>query len=587
MIRSALRLTTAALALSVALAPPLRAEGEAANGTSVAAAVETATPDSGAYLAARAAEAGADFRVAAGWYARALMADPSNISLMEGSIYSNLNLGEIGLAAEVARNIKAKGQTSQLADMALLADEAQREDYAAIVKAAGEGREAGPLIDELSLAWAIFGEGRMSDALAEFDKVSHTQGGEAFGLYHKAMALALAGDFEAADAILSGKTNPPINLNRRGVIARIQILSQLERRDEALKLLEQAFGTDPEPGIDAMRDTLKAGEALPFTAIRSARDGIAEVFFTVATVTNGEANPGTTLLHARVAAALRPDHSEALLLSAAMLESLNRYDLAAEAYAAFPADDPAFYSAEIGRADALYELGNKDAAIEAIQGVARHYPQLIVAQTALGDILRRDERWSAALPAYDAAIKLAGEPKPPHWVLFFSRAICHERMGNWPAAEADFRKALALNPGRPEVLNYLGYALVERGEKLDEALKLIQEAVAAAPRQGYIIDSLAWAYFTLGRYDEALAPMEKASLLEPVDPIVTDHLGDVYWAVGRTREAEFQWHRALSFGPEEKEATRIRRKIEIGLDAVLAEEGATPLAEVKAAKNGN
>lgn len=587
MIRSALRLTTAALALSVALAPPLRAEGEAANGTSVAAAVETTTPDSGAYLAARAAEAGADFRVAAGWYARALMADPSNISLMEGSIYSNLNLGEIGLAAEVARNIKAKGQTSQLADMALLADEAQREDYAAIVKAAGEGREAGPLIDELSLAWAIFGEGRMSDALAEFDKVSHTQGGEAFGLYHKAMALALAGDFEAADAILSGKTNPPINLNRRGVIARIQILSQLERRDEALKLLEQAFGTDPEPGIDAMRDTLKAGEALPFTAIRSARDGIAEVFFTVATVTNGEANPGTTLLHARVAAALRPDHSEALLLSAAMLESLNRYDLAAEAYAAFPADDPAFYSAEIGRADALYELGNKDAAIEAIQGVARHYPQLIVAQTALGDILRRDERWSAALPAYDAAIKLAGEPKPPHWVLFFSRAICHERMGNWPAAEADFRKALALNPGRPEVLNYLGYALVERGEKLDEALKLIQEAVAAAPRQGYIIDSLAWAYFTLGRYDEALAPMEKASLLEPVDPIVTDHLGDVYWAVGRTREAEFQWHRALSFGPEVKEATRIRRKIEIGLDAVLAEEGAIPLAEVKAAKNGN
>lgn len=587
MIRSALRLTTAALALSVALAPPLRAEGEAANGTSVAAAVETATPDSGAYLAARAAEAGADFRVAAGWYARALMADPSNISLMEGSIYSNLNLGEIALAAEVARNITAKGQTSQLADMALLADEALREDYAAIVKAAGEGRKAGPLIDELSLAWAIFGEGRMSDALAEFDKVSHTQGGEAFGLYHKAMALALAGDFEAADAILSGKTNPPINLNRRGVIARIQILSQLERRDEALKLMEQAFGTDPEPGIDAMRDTLKAGEALPFTAIRSARDGIAEVFFTVATVTNGEANPGTTLLHARVAAALRPDHSEALLLSAAMLESLNRYDLAAEAYAAFPADDPAFYSAEIGRADALYELGNKDAAIEAIQGVARHYPQLIVAQTALGDILRRDERWSAALPAYDAAIKLAGEPKPPHWVLFFSRAICHERMGNWPAAEADFRQALALNPGRPEVLNYLGYALVERGEKLDEALKLIQEAVAAAPRQGYIIDSLAWAYFTLGRYDEALAPMEKASLLEPVDPIVTDHLGDVYWAVGRTREAEFQWHRALSFGPEEKEATRIRRKIEIGLDAVLAEEGATPLAEVKAAKNGN
>src|SRR5690606_15194168 len=99
---------------------------------------------------------------------------------------------------------------------------------------------------------------------------------------------------------------------------------------------------------------------------------------------------------------------------------------------------------------------------------------------------------------------------------------------------------------------------------------------------GYIIDSLAWGYFTLGQYAEALAPMEKASLLEPVDPVVTDHLGDVYWMNDRKREARFQWHRALSFNPEEKEAARIRRKLEIGLDAVLAEE-----ASGKAAPQGD
>lgn len=582
--RSVLHLSTAALALSLAFAPPTRAEGQAPE---VSASVETVTPDSGAYLAARAAEAEADFRAAAGWYARALLADPDTLHLMEGSMYANLNLGEVGLAAEVATVAKAKGFESQLAEIALLADEARREDYAAIVAGAAAGRKAGPLVDELSLAWAKFGLGRMSDALADFDAVTATQGGEVFGLYHKAMALALAGDYEGADAILSGKVAGPINLNRRGLVARVEILSQLERGDEALQLLDQVFGTEPEPAIDALRVKLRAGEPLPFTSIRDARDGIAEVFFTVATVTNGENDPASTLLHARIASALRPDHAEALLLAAAKLESLGRYDLAVEAFAAFPPDDPNFYSAEVGRADALYEIGKKDAAIEAMRGVARRYPQMIVVQTALGDILRRDERWSDALPAYDAAIKLAGDPLPPHWVLFFSRAICHERMGNWDLAEADFRHALQLNPGRPEVLNYLGYALVERGEKLDEALQLIQDAVQAQPRAGYILDSLAWAYFRLGRYDEALAPMEKASLLEPVDPVVTDHLGDVYWAVGRQREAEFQWHRALSFGPEDKDAARIRKKLEKGLDAVLAEEGAPPLAEVKAAKNGN
>jgi Flp pilus assembly protein TadD len=147
------------------------------------------------------------------------------------------------------------------------------------------------------------------------------------------------------------------------------------------------------------------------------------------------------------------------------------------------------------------------------------------------------------------------------------------------------RKALELEPNQPQVLNYLGYSFVDRGEKLDEALAMIQRAVAGQPDSGYILDSLAWAYYRLGRYDEALVPMEQASLLEPVDPVVTDHLGDVYWAVGRTREAEFQWHRALSFEPIEKDAARIRLKLEKGLDAVLATEGAAPLKPVDAAAN--
>ena len=74
-------------------------------------------------------------------------------------------------------------------------------------------------------------------------------------------------------------------------------------------------------------------------------------------------------------------------------------------------------------------------------------------------------------------------------------------------------------------------------------------------------------------------------MMEPVDPVVTDHLGDVYWAVGRTLEAQFQWRRALSFDPAEKDATRMRRKLEVGLDAVLAEEGAKPLPAVTADGN--
>ena len=159
-----------------------------------------------------------------------------------------------------------------------------------------------------------------------------------------------------------------------------------------------------------------------------------------------------------------------------------------------------------------------------------------------------------------------------NWFLFYARGITHEREGNWDLAEADFRNALKLNPDQPLVLNYLGYSLVEFGMKLPEAQAMIERAVESRPNDGYITDSLGWVLYRLGKFEEAVGPMERAVQLVSSDPIINDHLGDVYWMVGRKREAEFQWSRALSFEPEEKEAERIRSKLDLGLDAVLENE---------------
>lgn len=567
----ALTRTLTALALAAVLGAPLRAE----------------EGDSGAYLAARIAESENDFSSAAAWYARAVLADPENARLLEGSILAKLGVGDFAGAAEAARQLTALGgEASQLADFALLADDAQREDYAAILAAQTDGRDLGDLVNRLVTAWAKVGQGSMSDALADFDALTKVNGLEAFAYYHKALALASVGDFEGADEILSGRAAGPIFVMRRGVFAHAQILSQLERNAEALDLLARNFGTEASPVVDALRKRLEAGEPLPFDTVRTARDGMAEVFFTVATALNGEADPVYTLLHLRVAGYLRPDHADAILLTADVLETLGQHQLAAETYAIFPPDDPSFVQAEIGRAGALRSDGKTDAAIEALQVLARSHGNLLSVQFALGDMLRMEERCDEAEIAYSAAINLLPAGSDTAWVLHFYRGICHEQTKDWPAAEADFRRALEVNPTQPQVLNYLGYGLVDRGEKLDEALAMIEQAVAGDPDKGYIIDSLAWALFRLGRYQEALEPMERASLLEPVDPIVTDHLGDVYWMVGRKLEARFQWRRALSFEPTEKDAERIRRKLEIGLDAVMAEEGGPP-TPVEAAGNGD
>ncbi|MCU0800573.1 MAG: tetratricopeptide repeat protein [Rhodobacteraceae bacterium] len=533
----------------------------------------------GAYLAARSAALDRNYAEAAVWFGLALEDDPGNIGLMEGVVQSRIGLGDFAGAARTAQALIDAGEAGQGAPIVMLVARADAGDYAAIL-ADTSGAGVGTLYDQLTKAWAEVGNGRMTEALASFDALAAAPGLEAFGLYHKALALASVGDYEGADAILSGAAAGPINLMRRGTIAHVQILSQLERNPDALAVMEAAFGTAPDPALDALRARLQAGEPVPYDITRNAKDGLAEALFTIAGALNAEADDTFTLVYARAAAHLRPDNTEAVLLVAGLLENLRQYDLAASTYAAVPAADPAFFIAEIGRAESMARAGKDEAALEVLQALSRSQPDNIAVHMALADALRRSERWADAIVSYDAALALIETPDAGHWPLYYSRGVSHERLQNWDAAEADFRQALALNPDQPQVLNYLGYSFVDRGENLDEALTLIERAVALDPDAGYIIDSLAWAYFRMGRFEDAVAPMEKASLLEPVDPVVTDHLGDVYWAVGRTREAQFQWRRALSFNPTEKDAIRIRRKLEVGLDVVRIAEGADPIRPV-------
>jgi tetratricopeptide (TPR) repeat protein len=417
----------------------------------------------------------------------------------------------------------------------------------------------------------------MGAALAAFDAVAATPGLRPFGLYHKALALAAAGDFEGAEAILSLPPGEGMQATRRAIVARAQVLSQLGRGAEAAALIEASFPGGADPGLAALRDRLLAGQAVPFSFVSGPRAGLAEAYLSVAAAIASDTDPATALFHGRIARVLDPGNTDATLFVAQILERMDQGALAAAAYAEVAPDDPSFYLAEIGRAEVMRRTGDLDGAVAVLESVAASFPELALVQAKLGDVLRIAGRDAEAVAAYGRALPLFAADDPQLWIVRFARGRVLHRMGDWPGAEADFRAALALRPGQAQVLNYYGYSLVERRERLDEALAMIEEAVRAEPQNGAIVDSLGWALFRLGRHEEAVVHMEQAAALEPSDPVVNDHLGDVFWAVGRKREAAFQWRRALSFGPDEAEAQRIRRKLEIGLDAVLAEEGAPPL----------
>lgn len=536
----------------------------------------------GSYLAARSAAVTGDYDAAARYYTLALARDPSNPEILENASYALLALGDIERAAVVGSKLLADGQSSQVAQMAVLAQSASEENYPDVLARILEDQGIGPLVDGLLRSWAQVGIGEVTAALENFEKVGEERGLQGFALYHKALALAMVGDFEGSDKIFAMPEAGALRQTRRGAIAHIEVLSQLDRTDDALAMLNGSFGADLDPKLSGMLKALNAGEKLKFTQVNNARDGMAEVFFTVASALRNEASEDYTLLYSRVAEYLNPAHSDTTLLSAGLLEQMERFELATATYKKVGRDDPAFHAAELGRAEALRQSGKPDAAIEVLESLAQTHSDLAMVHSSLGDALRQMERFEEATTAYDTALAQFDEEVSGQWFIYYARGISHERLGEWEKSEADFRKALELNPEQPQVLNYLGYSLVEKQVKLDEALNMIERAVAARPDSGYIVDSLGWVLFRLGRYEEAVSPMERATELMPIDPIVNDHLGDVYWSVGRFLEAEFQWKRALSFvdfgdASQEADPERIRRKLDVGLDVVLEEEGASPL----------
>ena len=537
---------------------------------------------SGAYLAGRQAASQNDFKNASTYFVKSLARDRANPELMEGAVSSLLALGKIKQAVPIAKAIEQLELRSQTASMVLIADLVMREDFDGVIARTGDNGGIGPLVDTLVSAWAKLGQGKAAAAFEEFDVVAEKPGMSSFATYHKAMAFAVVGDFEGANSLFSSSNADGASATRRGAMARAEVLSQLDRNADAVQSLRLAFGDATDPELDGLLAALESGKKVPFTHATSASDGIAEVFYSLGGALRGEADADYTLLYGRLAYALRPDHIDALLLNAKLLEELGQFGLAIEVYKKVPSADTASHASELGRAAALRSSGKPDAAIEVLRQLAHRFPKMAIVHSTLGDALRSQDRFTKAVSSYDRALELIPEGSRGRWFVLYARAIAHERLDNWEKAEADFRAALELNPEHPQVLNYLGYSMVEKQINLAEALDMIERAVAARPDSGFIVDSLGWILYRLGRYGEAVAHMERAVELMAVDPVVNDHLGDVYWAVGRKREAEFQWNRALSFVDltevdGEADPDRMRRKLEVGLDAVLLEEGAEPL----------
>jgi Flp pilus assembly protein TadD len=183
---------------------------------------------------------------------------------------------------------------------------------------------------------------------------------------------------------------------------------------------------------------------------------------------------------------------------------------------------------------ALADMGRNGDAKDHLKALIASDPKDLRSYLAYGSVLSQDKDYVEMALNYETAISMAGPaPTRNDWNLFFQAGIAHERLKQWPKAEAHFKRALELYPDQPQVMNYLGYSWIDMNMNLEEGMDLIRAAVDLRPNDGYIVDSLGWAHYRLGEYEDAVRELERAVELRPADPTINDHLGDAYWQVGR------------------------------------------------------
>lgn len=521
----------------------------------------------GSYLAGRLARAERDVDVAADYFGHALAEDPANQSLLRRTFTLMVADGRMARAIELAGKIQADSESDSMANLVLAIEAIRGRNFAPADVILARTRRSGfvRLLADLLQAWSHAGAGNFDQGLAALDGLKQVDAFAPFRLFHRALILDLAGrDAAAVAAYQATRSTAAANS-----VALTRAYGSLLERTGRLAEARAVYGiyldkVTENPGVRAALDRAGNG-AEPARYVPDAVAGSAEALYGTASALAKDRVREAAAIYLRLALYLRPDYPIAQTLLADIYELDRRWDRAIEVYRAIDGASPYSWNARIRLAWVLNQLDRKDEAVALLRRMAGERPAETDALVTLADILRGQRRYERAARRYSEAIGRIAEIDERHWALYYARGISLERSKRWPLAEADFLKALELSPEQPLVLNYLGYSWADQGINLERAVEMIERAVALRPSDGYIVDSLGWVLFRLGRYEGAVGHLERAVELRPEDPVINDHLGDAYWRVGRRAEARFQWRRALSYGPEAQRVPVIESKLEAGL----------------------
>jgi tetratricopeptide (TPR) repeat protein len=529
-----------------------------------------------AFLAGRHAQASSDGAAAIGFYDQVLTFDPQNLGILTNSYFLAAQVGNFGAVFPTAKKAYDLEPRAGMAPVLLAMEAFKAKDYdkawSYLSKTPAQSMNgfAMPLLK----TWAVAATQPIDKAEAELNQFKNFQDTADVVEATAGLLNEFYGNTDAALAHYDTLAKR-IEEQRLSVIRIVsegyQRLGKAQKAKDALTHYQSVRGRSP--AIEAyLESTATPRKITPQIGMAEALYAASEMLL-LADANDYRAQVATA--YAQTALYLEPDFPMAQRFVGTALAARGHLEDSSAMLATVKKSAPDYLESQMLIAENYARGKRVDDAVAILRTIAKDssvkdkagkdkagWPDVYV---AIGDMLRGDKKYAEAVTAYDSAIKAAPEGKANNWALYYSRGIALERAKQWDLAVKDFNKALELKPDEPNVLNYLGYSYLDRGEKLPEARKLIEAAFAKRPDAPEIMDSLGWVMYVTGDYEKAVQHLEKAVEGSPADGTVNEHLGDAYWRVGRKAEARFQWQRAMSLDIEDSQRGALQNKVTRGL----------------------
>jgi len=297
-------------------------------------------------------------------------------------------------------------------------------------------------------------------------------------------------------------------------------------------------------------------------------DVIAEIFYVIANIYSTEKNYQLSNFYLKISFFLNNKFTPNKTLLAENFFYQQKYELSKKIYNSLKSIGPVYsWYASINLAIILSDIEDKEYAVFDLEDEFNLLlnPDL-EHNYELANFFKDREYYQESIKYYSLALQ---NIKQNHFLfskILDRRGTSYERLGDWDNAEKDLKESLRILPDQPHVLNYLGYSWIDRGINIDKALEMIIRANELKKNDGYITDSLGWAFYVKKNYLDAKKFLQRAVEILPLDPIINDHYADTLWMLNKHIQARYFWKHVLGLDTvEQKLKDNVSKKLIFGI----------------------